>query len=492
MRPLSNFPQCLDKTPRVWHNISMNKNKSKKIGTMGAASENAPVVVEKGLTVEPESGVSVAREKLPERMAQPVASQTSAPSDYRRVTAEIHSDETGSNSMSGGFASVKSTRRRENGLLWAVIVVMCVMCIAVGVCSSVLTAYFMRKGNAPAQINPTDVSQRIAAVVTARKPSIAEVRGGNLRGSGVITKYENGRVYLLTNRHVIEGGAVSVRFGGEDSFYEASVVGYSSYYDVAVVTVAYTPTNAVYDLDGSDYFKQSVEYAEGDQVVAIGNAMAMGVAAYDGIISRSSDILKYSDKYVPVLRTTAAINAGMSGGALFDMSGAFLGLTTYRMASFPEGAAHDPANDVEATAFVVPAAVVYPVYRQILDKGDPDSDVTLLDMRFFGPTSTSAVGGMSFSDLGITCEFRARGLTVTSVDSGVAPSEIAIGDVITKIGGTELTGDVCKTAGELLRYRPNVDTGATMPEAAQLRLEVKRGGATRDVVYKRIYRYVGA
>lgn len=250
--------------------------------------------------------------------------------------------------------------------------------------------------------------------------------------------------------------------------------------------------NAVYDLDGSDYFKQSVSYAEGDRVVAIGNAMSMGIAAYDGIISRSSDILKYSDKYVPVLRTTAAVNAGMSGGALFDMSGRFLGLTTYRMSSFPDGATHEPANDVEDTAFVVPASVVYPVYRQILDKGAPDGDVGLLDMSFFGPTSTSAVGGMAFSELGITCEFRAGGLTVARVDSGVAPSEISVGDVITKIGGTALTGDVCKTAGEFLRYRPNTDPSSAMPEAAQLRLEVKRGGAAHDVVYKRIYRYVGA
>lgn len=176
------------------------------------------MIVEKGLTVERESGVSVARETLPDRPgAQPVEAQTSAPSDYRRVTAEIHSDES-DGSMSGGFASVKSMRRRENRLVWAVVVVMCVMCIAVGICSSVLTAYFMRKGNVPPQINPTDVSQNTAAVVAARKPSVAEVRGGNLRGSGVITKYENGRVYLLTNRHVIAGGAVSVRFGGEDSF----------------------------------------------------------------------------------------------------------------------------------------------------------------------------------------------------------------------------------------------------------------------------------
>ena len=269
----------------------MDKNKKKKDGVTDAASENTPVVVEKGLTVETENGVSVAREKLPDRTTQPVAAQSSAPSDYRRVTAEMHSDD-GDASMSGGFASVKSTHRRENGLIWAVVAVMCVMCIAVGICSSVLTAYFMRKGNVPPHINTEDVSQQIAAVVAARKPSVAEVRGGSLRGSGVITKYENGKVYLLTNNHVIAGGSVSVRLGGEDSFYEADVVGYNSYYDIAVVTVAHTPERAVFDLDGSEYFKQAVEYTEGDHVVAIGNAMAMGAAAYDGIISRSSDILK--------------------------------------------------------------------------------------------------------------------------------------------------------------------------------------------------------
>ena len=84
----SNTPQYLDKRPRVWHNKTMDKNKKKKDGVTDAASENTPVVVEKGLTVETENGVSVAREKLPDRTTQPVAAQSSAPSDYRRVTAE--------------------------------------------------------------------------------------------------------------------------------------------------------------------------------------------------------------------------------------------------------------------------------------------------------------------------------------------------------------------------------------------------------------------
>lgn len=434
----------------------MDKNKKKKDGVTDAASENTPVVVEKGLTVEPESGVSVAREKLPDRTTQPVAAQSSAPSDYRRVTAEMHSDD-GDASMSGGFASVKGTRRRENGLIWAVVAVMCVMCIAVGICSSVLTAYFMRKGNVPPHINTEDVSQQIAAVVAARKPSVAEVRGGSLRGSGVITKYENGKVYLLTNNHVIAGGSVSVRLGGEDSFYEADVVGYNSYYDIAVVTVAHTPERAVFDLDGSEYFKQTAEYSEGDHVAAIGNAMAMGVAAYDGIISRSSDILKYNDKHVPVLRTTAAVNAGMSGGALFDMSGRLIGIGSYRMSAQSGGVTHE--DDVEDTGFAIPVSIVYPVYKQILRYGN-GGEIDGLPSLELSRSSSSAIGQVRLSlfDFGtFSAEYNKGRLTVNTVDANNPPKGISVGDKINKIGDASVTSDICKVVGELLCYRYNGD-----------------------------------
>ncbi len=398
----------------------------------------------------------------------------------RHVT-EIHDDEE-DDRMSGGYASVKGSKRSENRIVWIVLIVMTVICIAVGVCSSVLTGHFMRRGMTLPAINVEgDIQQNITAVVTTRKPAVAEISCGGLRGSGVAMKRESGKVYVLTNAHMLQTShSPSLRFDGDDSFYAGEVLGYNEYYDVAVITVVH---DDVYVL-GEENFDPTAEYKEGDYVVAIGNAMGMGIAAYDGIVSRSYEVLKYNSKHVPVLRTTAAINAGMSGGALFDMNGNMIGLNTYRMASTVEGSVdHKSSEDVEDTGFVMPVSVVYPIYKQILDYGD-GGEIGLLDMRCFSSTNTSITGGIIFVDLGFTAEYRGGMLTVTSIDGSNAPRNLAVGDVIYAVGSYKVTDDLCKTAGEFLHYKKNAITGA------KLRLTIKRGNDSFSAEYADIFRYV--
>ncbi len=385
--------------------------------------------------------------------------------------------------MGGGYASVNDTKKSDNKLVWIVLAVMCVMCVLVGIITSTLTAHFMKKGYAPPTID-SEPQQQIATVVSQRKPTVAEVACGSLHGSGVVMKLENSKVYVLTNAHVISGASVpSVRFYGEDKYYDAVTVGYNSFYDIAVLTVAYTPKYNVFDLDGSEFFSAEHEFAEGDYVVAIGNAMGMGISSYDGIISRRSDLLKHSDKIVPVTRTTAAINAGMSGGALFDAQGYFIGLGTYRMSSTEDNPDKQTASsDVEDTGFVTPVSIVYPVYKQILQYGE-GGETSVLNMSYF-QASTSAVGGINIPDLGFVCEYRDGKLTVTSTDQNVA-TEIAAGDVITAIGQVETGPDLCTAVGELLKYRRAAYTGTS------LKITFFRGSTSLIKIYDGIYKNVG-
>ena len=319
---------------------------------------NAPMPVDSGYEVV------VATDDLPAKQPGYLDNKQQGHVAEPPPVTEIHSDDYEDTGMGGGYASVKGSVRGEHRIVWLVVAVMTVICIAVGICSSVLTAYFMRRGMALPAINTDgDIQQNITAVITVRKPAIAEIECGGLRGSGVAMKRENGKVFVLTNAHMIETSKhPSVRFEGDDSYYAGEVLGYNSFYDVAVITVVH---DEVYVL-GDDSVKMTTEYNEGDYVVAIGNAMGMGVAAYDGIVSRSYEVLRYNSKNVPVMRTTAAINAGMSGGALFDMNGNMIGLSPYRMSSMAEGATeHNASNDVEATGFVMPISIVYPINKQI-------------------------------------------------------------------------------------------------------------------------------
>ncbi|MDE7406289.1 MAG: trypsin-like peptidase domain-containing protein [Clostridiales bacterium] len=400
-------------------------------------------------------------------------------------------------SMRGGYASVKGStvNKRDNKLVWIVIIVMTVMCIAVGICSAVITARLVQKGIKPAEINTNGVvQQNISAVVTARKRSIVEVRCGSLTSSGIAMKRDGKKAIVLTNAHAIAQYVSNtmttprVRFYGYDDYFaDVGVLGYDGHYDIAVLSVAVDDELAVYDIDGSDVLSPDVEFIDGDYVVSIGNAMSMGIAAYDGIISRKSELLECDEilgvsgkKTVPVFRTTAVINAGMSGGGVFDMQGRLVGLGTYRMSNTAgvdtEGGT---ATDVENTGFATPISIVYPVYKRILSSTGGEVGLFTVNVA----KTTSAVGRMEMPMLDIACEYKGFNLTVKNVyDSS---SKIKVGDIITKIGdytvtkkidSYNVTSDICGVTGQLLRYHRQ---GTGKP----LTITVARGDTTLTVTF---------
>lgn len=398
----------------------------------------------------------------------------------------VYDAEHGFDSMRGGYASVNGSRvRRENKLIWIVIAIMTVMCFAVGICSAVVTARLVQRGETPPVISSDGVvQQNIAAVVTARKSSIAEVKCGGLSSSGIVMKRDGKVVFVLTNAHAIaqyvEGGSKpNVRFSGYDDYYVSDVKGYDSHYDVAVLAVTVNDDVAVFDIDGSDVLSPDVTFAEGDYVVSIGNAMGMGVSCYEGIISRKSELLECNKlfgesgkKTVPVFRTTAVINAGMSGGGVFDMHGRLVGLGTYRMST--SNAVNvdgdSSSKDVENTGFATPMSVVYPIYKRIL--ASDEGEVALFTVNT--QKSNSAVGWLDLPLLGFNCEYKRGKLTVQTVSDN--SSAIKSGDVITKIGDRDVTDDVCGVTGAFLSYH-RLGTGK------MLVLEVQSGDSARTVTF---------
>ncbi len=405
---------------------------------------------------------------------------------------EFESEYSADDSMRGGYASVKGNRASNNKFIWIVIAVMTVMCFAVGICSSLLTAHFMRGGEKPPVISTSgELQQNIAAVVDARKTSISEVQCGGLSASGIVMKRDGADVIVLTNAHAIaayvtDKQAPAVRFYGEDAYYQASVIGYDGHYDVAVLSVTHDTKFTVYDLDGSEFFSSDLKYNEGDYVVSIGNAMGMGIACYDGIISKKSELLECKElfgaegkKTVPVVRTTAVINAGMSGGGVFDMKGNLVGLGTYRLAnSAGVGEEGSASTDVEDTGFATPISVLYPIYKRIL--ADNNGGAVALASISARKTNTSAIGWLGLP-FGFNCEYKQGLLTVASLDGGSPLSSVETGDVLTRIGNYEVTNDICGAIGALLSYKRRGD-------GAALTLALDRNGAAVPVTVND-YRY---
>ena len=146
-----------------------------------------------------------------------------------------------------------------------------------------------------------------------------QTRRAQSLGSGFIID-EKGIV--VTNNHVIENAEQITIYLSNDDSYEAEVIGRDEKTDIAVLK--FDPTGAditAVQLGDSDGLRV------GDWVMAIGNPFGLGGTVTAGIVSaRGRDI--GSGPYDDYIQTDASINRGNSGGPLFDMDGAVIGINT--------------------------------------------------------------------------------------------------------------------------------------------------------------------
>ena len=149
---------------------------------------------------------------------------------------------------------------------------------------------------------------------------------GQAAGTGIILS-EDGVV--LTNNHVVEG-ATNIEVTVQDGkTYEADLLGSSPRDDVALVKLR--------DANGLDAAElgNSEGLQVGDEVVAIGNALALGdePTVTRGIVSAKDREIQAEVQGQPIrleglIQTDAAINSGNSGGPLVDAAGRVVGVNT--------------------------------------------------------------------------------------------------------------------------------------------------------------------
>lgn len=211
--------------------------------------------------------------------------------------------------------------------------------------------------------------------------------GSSSLGSGVVVKREailtdkskgevDGNIegysyYAVTNRHVILTSrnniskALKVYFGDGDQVTSASCVAYSNKEDLALITFT-TPTYIPVAT-----FGDTTKLKKGTFVVAIGSPYSLdyyGSATF-GIVSYPLRYLE-DDAFVlgrnpydtvknAYIQHDAAINAGNSGGGLFDIEGKLIGLNTQKIQS-------DYEDIVENMGFSIPAHIIIEVFKEYL------------------------------------------------------------------------------------------------------------------------------
>lgn len=140
-------------------------------------------------------------------------------------------------------------------------------------------------------------------------------------GSGIIIGKDG---YILTNCHVIRGGVgFYIRMENREEPYETQeVIKYNQNLDLALLRIDV-------QLKPIKLYQEQVPLVRGQKVVAIGSPLGFFNSVSNGIISGFRQI-----DYRDMIQFTAPISPGSSGGAVLNMFGELIGIST---SGFDEG-----------------------------------------------------------------------------------------------------------------------------------------------------------
>jgi serine peptidase DegS len=228
-------------------------------------------------------------------------------------------------------------------------------------------------------------------------------------GSGVLVS-EDG--YILTNNHVIsQVQKISVGLW-DGRFATAQIVGSDPETDLAVLKINFNNLPAA-------PLAEHANVRVGDVVLAIGNAFGLSHTVTMGIVSATGRNDLRSVLYEDFIQTDAAINAGNSGGALINVRGEVIGISTRNLGQM-QGA--------QNIGFAIPIAMANDVMQQIIENGS---------------VRRGSLGAL-FSDLPLSLQTDGssmrRGIQVRDVTpNGPAWSAgIRPGDIILSMDGVEV------------------------------------------------------
>ncbi|MGG0022958.1 serine protease HtrA [Bacillus inaquosorum] len=245
-------------------------------------------------------------------------------------------------------------------------------------------------------------------------------------GSGVIFKKENGKAYIITNNHVVEG-ASSLKVSLYDgTAVTAKLVGSDSLTDLAVLQISDDHVTKVAS------FGDSSDLRTGETVIAIGDPLGKDLSrtVTQGIVSGVDRTVSMSTSAgqtsINVIQTDAAINPGNSGGPLLNTDGKIVGINSMKISE----------DDVEGIGFAIPSNDVKPIAEELLSKGQierPYIGVSMLDLEQVPQNYQEGTLGLFGSQLN-------KGVYIREVASG-SPAEKAglkAEDIIISLKGKEI------------------------------------------------------
>lgn len=199
----------------------------------------------------------------------------------------------------------------------------------------------------------------IPTLAARARPAIVKVEvrraSGESSASGVIFRSDG---HVLTNAHVVEGASELTVQTADGERVPGRVVGGDPDTDLAVVKI-----------DGMNLpvvtLGRSTGLRVGETAIAIGSPLGLdgGPSVSVGVISALSRSVRGEDgkPLLDMIQTDASIAPGSSGGALLDLTGAVVGITT--------AIAIDSRVGGESLGFATPVEVARDVAHQLIGTG---------------------------------------------------------------------------------------------------------------------------
>ena len=273
-------------------------------------------------------------------------------------------------------------------------------------------------------------------------------------GSGIIISDDG---YILTNNHVVssstsesnsyyqitDAGKVTVTLFGDETEYEAKIVGQDEQTDLAVIKIEKTGLTKA-DFADSDSVKV------GEFAMAVGNPVNMDSTVTTGIVSAVNRKITDSDgKTYTCIQTDAAINSGNSGGALVNSEGKVIGINTLKLSG----------TGIEGIGFAIPINSTTDITSQLIQ-------YSKVKRPFIG------ISGIDLNAETAKTYNLVEGVYVKSVEdfSAAEKAGLKAGDVIIEVEGKSI-----KTMNELNEVKNSHKIGD------ELKLKINRAGTEKEI-----------
>ena len=235
-----------------------------------------------------------------------------------------------------------------------------------------------------------------------------------VNGSGF---FISGDGHILTNFHVIETAHISGRTiivhleGGMT--HEASVIGYESRNDVAVIKIEAEGLRAA-TIANSDSVRV------GQRLYTVGNPFGTLVQTMtEGIVSALDRVVTVDRKIINTFQLSAAVNSGNSGGPVYDARGEVIGMVTAKFRN----------TEIEGVGFAIPINDAMVIAESLIEYGY----ITGRPFIGIGPLTVTRGNAEYFGWV--------EGVYVRTItpDSAAEKAGLMFGDIITKLGEDVVT-----------------------------------------------------